>query len=281
MEGLERMAKYGMVIDIAKCTGCYSCFTACKDEYWENDYLPYSVAQPRFGEYWVNLIKKERGVYPCIKVAYIAIPCQHCGDAPCMKKAKNGAVIKREDDIVLIDPEKAKGQKQLVDACPYHAIFWNEEKQIPQKCTFCAHRLEEGKAPRCAQICPSGAIQFGDLNDPSSEVSLIIASGKAEPLHPELKTRPNVLYQNVPKTFLAGSLVYGDKDECVEGASVTLSADSNVKHLTTNAFGDFMFDGLDSRQYSLKIEAAGYQTQVTSISLKTDNYLGVIKLAKI
>jgi Fe-S-cluster-containing dehydrogenase component len=185
MEGIERMAKYGMVIDIEKCTACYCCFTACKDEYWENDYPPYSAAQPRFGQNWMHIIKNERGAYPCVKVAYISIPCQHCEDAPCMKAAKNGAITRGADGIVLIDPVKAKGQKQLVDACPYHAIFWNEEKQIAQKCTLCAHRLAEGKEPRCVQICPSGALKFGDLDDPNSEVSKLMASGKTEALHPE------------------------------------------------------------------------------------------------
>jgi Fe-S-cluster-containing dehydrogenase component len=275
------MTKYGMAIDISKCTGCYSCFTACKDEYWENDYPPYSVAQPRFGEYWINLVKKERGVYPCVKVAYIPIPCQHCEDAPCQKKAKNGAITRNEDGIVLIDPQKAKGQKQLVDACPYQAIFWNEEKQVAQKCTFCIHRLEEGKVPRCAQICPSGAIQFGDLDDPRSGVSQLVASGNTEPLRPELGTRPSVRYLNVPKKFLAGSVVYGDKDECVERASVTLSSNGNVKELATNAFGDFMFDGLPEGRYSLRVEAPGYQVHTDDIGLGTDRYLGVIRLAKI
>lgn len=274
------MAKYGMVIDISRCTGCYCCFTACKDEYWDNDYLPYSAAQPRFGEYWINVSKKERGTYPCIKVAYVPVPCQHCKDAPCMKQATGGAITRREDGIVLIDPEKAKGQKQIVNACPYNAIFWNEEKQIAQKCTFCVHRLEDGKEPRCVQSCPSGAIKFGDLDDPQSEVTKLVASGKTEDLRPELKTRPEVLYLNVPKMFVAGSVVYSDKDECFEGASVSLSSNGDIKKSSTNAFGDFMFDGLNSLEYSLKIEAAGYRTYAKTLNLTTDDYLGVIKLAK-
>jgi Fe-S-cluster-containing dehydrogenase component len=280
MEGIERMAKYGMVIDISRCTGCYCCFTACKDEYWDNDYPPYSAAQPRFGEYWINVNKKERGTFPCIKVAYVPVPCQHCEDAPCLKVARDGAITRRADGIVLIDPEKAKGQKQIVDACPYHAIFWNEEKQIAQKCTFCVHRLEEGKEPRCVQTCPSGALKFGDLDDPKSEVSQLVESGKTEGLRPELNTHPRVLYMNVPKMFLAGTVVYADKDECFEGASVTVNTNGNTKKIITNAFGDFMFDGLTNQQYSVKIEAEGYQTHTSSVNLATDNYLGVIKLAK-
>lgn len=280
MEGIERMAKYGMVIDIARCTGCYCCFAACKDEFWDNDYAPYSAAQPRFGEFWMNVSKKERGAYPCIKVAYIPVPCQHCQDPPCLKKAQSGAIFQRPDGVILIDPQKARGQKQLVDACPYHAIFWNEEKNLPQKCTFCAHRLEDGKEPRCAQICPSGAIKFGDLDNPQSEVSQLMASKNTEPLRPELKTRPQVVYLNVPKTFLAGSVVYGDKDECVEGASVTLNSNGLNKVIKTNAFGDFMFDGLSAKSYSLKVEVPGYQTYTQNVNLTTDSYLGAIKLIK-
>jgi Fe-S-cluster-containing dehydrogenase component len=116
-----------------------------------------------------------------------------------------------------------------VEACPYHAIFWNAEKQVPQKCTFCVHRLEEGKVPRCAQICPSEAIKFGDLDDPKVKFTTC-GIRKTEPLNPELKTRPNVVYLDVPKTFLAGSVVYSDKDECFEGASVTLSANGDLEN---------------------------------------------------
>ncbi len=274
------MAKYGMVIDVSRCTACYCCFAACKDEYWENDYPPYSAAQPRFGQFWINPIKKERGTYPCIKVAYVPALCVHCDDAPCMKVAKDGAITKRPDGIVIIDPKKASGQKQIVDACPYKVIFWNEEKKLPQKCTFCVHRLEEGKIPRCVLSCPSEALKFGDLDDPKSEVSKLVASGKTEPLRPDLNTKPRVYYINVPKIFIAGSVVYGDKNECAEGASVTLALNGKSTKTTANAFGDFMFDGLAVGKYSVKIECKGYAGKTIDVDLKTDNYLGVINLSK-
>lgn len=159
------MTKWGMIIDISKCTGSYNCFTACKDEYWDNDYPPYSAAQPKNGQFWMDISNVERGTHPFIKVSHIPVLCQHCDDAPCIKVAKDGAVYKRPDGIVLIDPQKAVGQKQIADSCPYHVIFWNEEKNLPQKCTFCAHRLEENKIPRCVQACPSGALVFGDLDE--------------------------------------------------------------------------------------------------------------------
>jgi Fe-S-cluster-containing dehydrogenase component len=274
------MAKYGMVIDVSRCTACYCCFAACKDEYWENDYPPYSAAQPRFGQFWINLIKKERGTYPCIKVAYVPALCVQCDDAPCMKVAKDGAITKRPDGIVIIDPKKAVGQKQIVDACPYKVIFWNEEKKLPQKCTFCVHRLEEGKVPRCVQICPSEALKFGDLDDPKSEVSKLVASVKTELLYPQYNTNPRVRYLNVPKTFIAGSVVYGDKNECAEGALITLTSNGKSTKTTANAFGDFMFDGLAAKKYSVKIECKGYVSKIINVDLKTDDYLGAVNLSK-
>jgi Fe-S-cluster-containing dehydrogenase component len=280
MEGIK-MAKYGMVIDVSRCTACYCCFAACKDEYWENDYPPYSAAQPRFDQFWINPIKNERGTYPCIKVAYVPILCVHCDDAPCMKVAKNGAVTKRPDGIVVIDPKKAIGQKQIVDACPYKVIFWNEEKKLPQKCTLCVHRLEEGKIPRCVLSCPSEALKFGDLDDPKSEVAKLVASGKTEPLRPDLNTKPRVHYMNLPKIFIAGSVVYGDKNECAEGASVTLTSNGKSTKATANTFGDFMFDSLAAGKYSVKIECKGYAAKTIDVDLKTDNYLGAINLNKV
>jgi len=276
------MAKWGMAIDITKCNACYSCVVACKDEYWDNDYPPYSAAQPKHGQFWMDLVKKERGVCPWVKVAYIPVLCMQCDSAPCVKAAKNGAVYKRPDGIVIIDPKKAVGQRQIIDACPYHAIFWNEEKQLPQKCTFCVQRLEEGKAPKCVQVCPSQALIFGDLEDPKSDVSKIMASGKTEALNPEHKSKPKVCYLGVPKLFIAGSVVYGDIDECAEGVSVTLIDKSTSKssETSTNNFGDFEFDGLRAGTYSVKLKCKGYATKTVHVDLKIDKCLGATKLTK-
>ena len=144
------MARLGIVIDINKCTGCHNCFLACRDEYFGNDYGTYSAPQPLDGQFWMQVKEIERGSFPRPKLDYIPVPCMHCESAPCMNVAADGAVYRREDGIVLIDPQKAKGQRDIVNTCPYRVIFWNEELQIPQKCTMCAHRLDEGdKEPRC------------------------------------------------------------------------------------------------------------------------------------
>ncbi len=277
------MTRWSMIIDISRCTACYDCFAACKDEYWDNDYYPYSSAQPKEGQFWMNLTKNERGTYPCIKVAYMPVPCMHCDDAPCVKAARDGAVYKRPDGIVIIDPQKAVGQKQIVAACPYQVIFWNEEKKLPQKCTFCVHRLEEGKTPRCVQACPSQALTFGDLDDPESDVSRLLTSAKPEVYHPEHNTRPGVYYLDLykmTKNFIGGSAVFGDTDECAENVKVTLTDKETAETKTTlsNNYGDFEFDSLNPGNYELKLEYDGYNIKTISINLKKDSYLGVISL---
>jgi len=277
------MTKWGLVIDISKCNACYCCFTACKDEYWENDYPLYTAAQPRHGQLWMNLLKSERGQHPFIKVAYMPLPCMQCQDAPCIKASKNGAVYKRPDGIVVIDPQKAAGQSQLVKSCPYGVIYWNEEKKLPQKCTFCVHRLEEGQVPRCVQACPTGALTFGDLDDPKSEVSKLLKSSKAEAFHPEWNTSPSVYYVDlykVTKKFIAGNVVFEDTDECAEGVAATLTVNGKSMKTTTNNYGDFEFDGLDAGKYKVNLEYTGYTPKALTIDLKTDKYLGNIFLAK-
>jgi len=279
------MTQWGFVIDISKCIGCYCCFTACKDEYWDNDYPSYTAAQPKYGQFWVNIAKNERGKYPYIKVAYMPVPCMQCEDAPCIKAARDGAVYRRPDGIVVIDPQKAIGQKQLLEpeACPYGVIFWNEEKNLPQKCTFCVHRLEKGEIPRCVQACPSECLVFGDMDDPESDVSKLLKSSKAEVFHPEWKAKPRVYYidlHKMTKLFIAGAVIYGDSDECAEGVTATLIANGKSVKTTTNNYGNFEFDGLDAGKYSVKLECAGYAPKTIDVDLKTDGYLGDIILAK-
>jgi Fe-S-cluster-containing dehydrogenase component len=276
------MARYGMVIDINKCTGCYNCFLACRDEFAGNEYKGYSAAQPMEGQNWIRLIEKERGQYPKIKVSYTPILCMHCDDAPCIKMAKNGAVYRRPDGIVIIDPVKAKGQKELVSSCPYRVIEWNEEKQLPQKCTLCAHMLDKGeKEPRCVEACPTGALIFGDLDDPGSEVAQFIVSGKTEALHGGYDLEEKVRYIGLPKKFIAGTIIYGDRDECAEGVTVVLSRDSERWEVKTNAFGDFEFEGLaDNTEYTIRIATAGYKERTITTRTRKDIYLGEIALKK-
>ena len=201
------MAKYAMVIDLTRCNGCYNCFLACKDEHCGNDHLPHAAAQPYAGQSWMRVIEKERGKYPKVKVSYTTVTCMHCKDAPCIQASADDAVYARADGIVIIDPEKALGQKGILSACPHRVIYWNDEKNIPQKCTFCAHLLDKGwKQPRCVEACPTEALIFGDLQDPGSKISKAIASEKLEDLHPEYGLKTSVHYIGLPKRFVAGTV---------------------------------------------------------------------------
>src|SRR5512135_1971228 len=116
--GVYKMKKYNLVIDVAKCEDCNNCFLSCKDEHVDNDWPGYASSQPRHEHRWMNIMRKERGQFPTIDVTYRPTPCMHCDNAPCIKAGKNGAVYKRDDGIVIIDPEKAKGQEAIVKACP-------------------------------------------------------------------------------------------------------------------------------------------------------------------
>jgi len=275
------MPEYGMLIDVSKCTGCYNCFLACKDEYCGNDYLGYSASQPSTGHYWMRLVEKERGIYPKVKLDYVPTPCMQCREASCIKSSKNGSVYRRPDGIVIIDPEKAKGQKEMVSSCPYRVIYWNEERGVPQKCTFCAHLLDRGcKEPRCVEACPTGALVFGDMNDPESEISKLRSSQDVEILHPEYELNPVVYYVGLPKRFIAGEVILGNQpDECAEGISVTLVGETGTQSVKTDHYGDFEFEGLEpNRDFVVKIEHEGYSPREFSVKTRTDINLGEILL---
>lgn len=252
------MKKWNLIIDIEKCEDCNNCFLSCKDEHVDNAFQGYSAPQVKHGHRWVNIMRKERGQFPQIDVAYMPVFCMHCDNAPCIKAAKDGAVYKRDDGIVIIDPVKAQGQKHLVDACPYGAIWWNEEHSLPQKCTLCAHLLDQGwKEPRCVQPCPTGALHIVRAED--GEMQEIVKSETLEILHPEYHTKPRVFYKNLYRYthyFIAGSVAV-EKDgisDCAQGAVVTLIKDSEKRQAITDTFGDFKFDGLPENSGTYRVE---------------------------
>jgi Fe-S-cluster-containing dehydrogenase component len=234
------------------------------------------------GMNWMKLIEKERGQYPKVKVAYTPVTCMQCENAGCIKVAQNNAVYRRPDGIVIIDPVKAKGQKQIVSGCPYRVIEWNEEKQIPQKCILCAHMLDKGeKVPRCVESCPTNALVFGDLDDPKSEIAKLMATGTTEALHPEYGMKEKVRYISLAKKFIAGTVIYGDIDEVAAGVTVTLSGEGANRSVMTNGFGDFEFEGLgDNTDYAVKIEAKGYKPKTIKTRTAKDTYLGEIVMKK-
>jgi len=219
-------------------------------------------------------------------VAYLPVMCQHCDDAPCMKAAKNGAVTKRPDGIVHIDPVKAKGQKAIADACPYGAVKWNEELQLPQHWFFDAHLIDRGwKEPRCTQVCATGALKAVKVTD--EEMAAIKSKEGLRELQPEAATKPRVHYKNLDRythEFIGGTIIntVNGVTDCVADAKIKLErSGAVVGEAVTDAFGEFKIEGLtpDSGRYRVVIEVAGREVKRLDVELKKSVYVGRIELA--
>lgn len=264
------------IIDIAKCNGCYCCQIACKDEHVGNDWTPYAKPQPDTGQFWLKLTEKIRGTVPKVKVAYQPVMCMHCDDAPCMASCPiEGAIYKREDGLVIIDPVRCTGCKNCVDACPYGVIYFNEDLNLAQKCTGCAHLLDKGWGePRCVDICPTQALRFGE----ESELGELIS--EAEILHPEFHTKSRVYYLNLPKKFVAGTVYDPVSEEVIIGAVCSLVDNKTGDRFTaqTDNFGDFWFHQLEESTFSLQIKKEGKTRVIEPINTKEDVNLGDIAL---
>jgi Fe-S-cluster-containing dehydrogenase component len=270
------MAKV-FVIDVLKCSGCYSCQMACKDEHAGNDWLPYAKAQPDTGQFWIKVQEKTCGSTPKVRVNYTPVLCNHCKNAACMKVCPSGAIFKRDDGLVLIDPQRCSGCGVCVDACPYHVIYFNEQLKIAQKCTGCAHLLDSGKAlPRCVEVCPTDALRFGEEEELRAEIP------GAQVLLPEEGLRPRVYYRNIPGQFIAGTVYDPQSEEVIIGARCR--AVSGGKHIetVTDVYGDFWFRDLAVGSWDVYIEAKGYRQKAFD-ALRTDECLnlGDIPLEKI
>ena len=150
----------------------------------------------------MRLTEHIKGTVPKVKMHYVPRFCQHCEEAPCISECPvEGAIYRRDDGLVIIDPEKCSGCKICADACPYDAIFFNEDLNVAQKCTGCAHLLDNGwTVPRCVDACPTGAIKFGEESDFADEIA------RAEVLQPDAGTKPRAYYLNMPKKFVGGTL---------------------------------------------------------------------------
>ncbi len=278
------MRKWNLVVDVARCNNCNNCVIAAKDEHVGNAFPGYAAPQPAHSHRWIDIVRKERGRPPMVDVAHMPVTCNHCDDAPCVRAAPDGAVYKRSDGIVIIDPVKAKGRRDLVEACPYGAIWWNEDEQLPQKWIFDAHLLDQGwKEPRCAQVCPTGAIRALKADD--AEMMRIAREEKLEVHRPELDTRPRVYYRNlhrITKCFIGGSIEAQTAGivDCVVGASVTLKRNGEaVATRVSDAFGDFVFDDLDPDSGEYLVEVVhGAQSARASARLGESTYIGPIRL---
>ncbi len=175
---------YGMLIDLRKCTGCHACSVACKAEFD----VPLGVTRS-----WVEYV--EKGDYPNVQRSFLPRLCNHCSKPQCVDVCPTGATWKRaEDGIVVVDPDVCIGCKYCIQACPYDARFINPVTGTADKCDFCLHRVAQALEPSCVNTCIGRARIFGDLNDPDSEISKMIASNPVTVLRPEMGTEPNVFY---------------------------------------------------------------------------------------
>ncbi len=175
--------QYGFVINQETCIGCHACTVACKAE---ND-VP-------VGGFRTNVKYVETGKFPTVKRNFLVQRCNQCTDAPCVTICPVNALRKRPDGIVDVDRDACIGCRACMQACPYDALYLNEDLGAVEKCHFCAHRVEKGLEPACVTVCPVGAIIPGDFDDPESSVSLIRRAQMLSSRRPEQGTGPNVLY---------------------------------------------------------------------------------------
>lgn len=254
------------VYDLDKCNGCHNCQIACKDEHVDNDWSPYAKPQPDTGQFWCKVDEEVCGKVPHVRVSYLPQHCNHCANPKCEQACNSKAFVRRDDGLLLIDSEACTGCLACVEACPYEAIYANKELGIAQKCTGCAHLLDDGwKEPRCVDACCTGALRFGEEEDFSEEIK------EAVVLKPDAMTDPKVYYKNKPKRFVAATIVDIDDDEVVEGATVSIldaSGETLVKSVVTDEFGDVWIEGLDFEKYLMKIEKEGFLGQSIPVDLR-------------
>ncbi len=278
------MKKWTMIIDVAECINCQNCTLATMDEYIGNEFPGYAAPMPKHGHHWIDILQKERGQAPMIDIAYVPVMCNHCDNAPCVANGA-GAVTKREDGIVIIDPDKAKGRKDLVETCPYGGIWWNEELKLPQAWPFDAHLIDQGWTQTRGELsCPTGAIRAVCVED--EELAKMVEEQGLETLKPELGTKPRVYYRNLwrySRCFIGGTISteIDGVVECVEGTRVRLLKDGVwVNDARSDAFGDFKFDRLavNSGAYALEIEVEGKPTKAVEAQLGESVNLGEIRV---
>jgi Fe-S-cluster-containing dehydrogenase component len=177
------MARFGMVIDTRKCVGCTDCVIACQTE----NSVPAGYARD-----WIATVAS--GTFPTLSLQIRSERCNHCDNPPCVACCPTGAShVAQPGAIVKVTGNRCIGCKACVAACPYGARFVHPDGYT-DKCTFCDHRVQQGKDPACVAVCPTTCMSFGDLDDPKSAVSRLLNSRKPRALLPEAGTQPRVFY---------------------------------------------------------------------------------------
>ncbi|HZQ06596.1 MAG TPA: 4Fe-4S dicluster domain-containing protein [Anaerolineae bacterium] len=177
------MTKYAKIIDNRKCIGCHACSVACKEE----NQVPLGVFRT-----WVKYT--EKGAFPNTRRNFQVTRCNQCENPPCVTICPVTAMYRRPDGIVEFDGDKCIGCKACLNACPYDAIYIDPESHTAAKCHFCAHRIDNGLEPACVIVCPERAIIVGDMDDPNSEVSVLLAREETTVRKSEQNTLPKLFY---------------------------------------------------------------------------------------
>lgn len=254
------------------------------DEHVGNDFPGYSKGISANGRKLLDIEGVERGSYPTVDVTYLLRTCVHCEEPPCAKVAPD-AVSKRADGIVIIDPDLAKGRREIVDACPVGAVVWNDEFDIPQQWTMDAHLLDAGwRSSRASQSCPTGALTTLKLSE--AELERLRNEQEVEDSVANLGLRSQVLCRNTARArcvFVAGVIYVRQAGHyhCSHGIKVELRSKHDNRSLgssVTNAFGVFLIDGL-SRSVEdciLSIDMFGRRLVETRVVTDEARFIGYL-----
>ena len=185
------LMRYGFVIDQDRCIGCHACTVACKEEHQ----VPIGVFRT-----WVKYV--EKGEFPHTSRHFGVMRCNHCDSAPCIEICPTHALYRRSDGIVDFDNQRCIGCKSCMQACPYDALYIDPNTNTAAKCNFCAHRVENNLEPACVIVCPTQAIIAGDLDNPVSNASRIVATEKVSVRKPEKGTEPKLFYKGIEGDLL-------------------------------------------------------------------------------
>jgi Fe-S-cluster-containing dehydrogenase component len=204
---------YGFVVDTEKCIGCGSCVRACRDENnvpegfnrtWVEQYTFFPngevvVNSPGggvdgFGEGLPNRnMPEELGQLP-VRGFFVPKLCNHCINTPCIQVCPVGASYMTKEGVVLVDEKTCVGCGYCVQACPFGSRYLNPDTNTADKCTWCYHRITKGLKPACVVSCPAKARIFGNVSDPASEISRILATNRTQVLKSYLGTNPRTRY---------------------------------------------------------------------------------------